>query len=64
MSKYWFGFKALPDGKPVACGPYRCADEANEHREKMKAPDATVSTWFVADSAQEAAKKAAFFMPN
>ncbi|EGQ7958083.1 hypothetical protein LFR94_004671 [Vibrio vulnificus] len=61
---YWFGFRQLPDGATIACGPYSSADEANRERSRAKAIDAEVSQWLVADTEEEAQQRAAFFLEN
>lgn len=48
--KYWFGFKALPDGAAIAMGPFTDADTACQERIKAKEQDVDVSSWFVAES--------------
>jgi hypothetical protein len=60
MNKYWFGFK-VKGGSAIACGPYK-QDEINKERNRAKAPDAEISTWFIADSEEEAQERAAFFL--
>ena len=57
----WFGFKLKDGGSIVLEGPFSY-DRAMEKRERMKAPDAEVSTWFVADTAEQAMEKARFHM--
>ena len=59
--RYWFGFRQTipsPPGKDIACGPYNSREEANREREKSKAWDCRVSIVFVADTKEEAEKKA------
>ena len=60
-SKYWFGFRQTipnPPGKAIACGPYNSREEANRERQKSKAWDSSVSAVFVAETKEEAEKKA------
>lgn len=57
----WFGFRLKDGGSIVLEGPYSY-DRAMEKRERMKAPDAEVSPWFVAETAEEAMVKARFHM--
>ena len=61
---YWFGFRQLPDGNTIACGPYSSADEANKERNRAKASDADVSQWLVADTVEKAQQRAAYFLEN
>lgn len=60
---YWFGFR-LKGGRSniVLKGPYSY-EKALKTREQLKAPDAEVSVWFVADSPEDALEKANFHMP-
>lgn len=60
MEKYWFGFK-VKGGSPIPIGPFSYS-QVNLEREKAKARDAEVSVWFVADTKEEAVKKAKFHL--
>lgn len=51
---FWFGYKALPDGRAVAEGPYDDVSEAKNAREKTKQTDMEVSPWFSAADQVEA----------
>ena len=53
---YWFGFRVKDGGSIVLQGPYTY-DKAMKERERLKAPDAEVSAWVVADSREEAREK-------
>jgi hypothetical protein len=53
---YWFGFRVKDGGSTVPLGPYTY-EKALKERERMKAPDAEVSTWVVADSREEALER-------
>ena len=61
-NRYWFGFK-LKRGTAVAMGPYD-REQVNAERSRAKAPDADVSQWFIADTEEEAQKRAEFFLPK
>jgi len=55
---FWFGLKAVPDGKPVACGPYETVEQANADRIKMRGAHTDVSPWYAAENEEEADAKA------
>jgi len=59
--KYWFGFRQTiprPPAKAIPCGPYNSREEADRERQKSKAWDCNVSTVFIAETEEEAYKKA------
>jgi hypothetical protein len=59
--KYWFGFRQIipqPPGKAVPCGPYNSRQEADIERRRSKAWDCNISDVFIAESKEEAEKKA------
>lgn len=55
---FWFGIKAIPDGTPVASGPYQSVELANAERRKMKGIHTEISTWFAAENEKQADAKA------
>lgn len=55
---FWFGLKAVPDGMPVACGPYQTVEQANAARIKMRGTHTDVSPWFAAENEEQAEDKA------
>ncbi|MBA4417770.1 MAG: hypothetical protein C0392_07655 [Syntrophus sp. (in: bacteria)] len=63
---YWFGFRQTvprPPAKAVPCGPYDSREKANRERESSKAWDCNVSTVFIAETREEAEKKAEELTP-
>jgi hypothetical protein len=60
-AKYWFGCRQIspePPGKAIACGPYDTKEEAIRERDRARAWNFRITVVFVADTEEEAGKKA------